>query len=330
MPSRALTRGGYARRYLPLAARATGYAVRSAYNSFKSRSANTTNQSRRQLQSAPAPITGFEDARTTYTHKRMPRRKKRMWRRFVKKSRAVTLGLSAPNFLVITRNFNLTSTVNKQGYTDIHTVLGCAGSSTTNDINQIASRVQAVTGASVLDQKFAVTGWLAETQVINTSATPVYLDLYYWRCHKAVPATVNGLPGSVSRLYQQGLLDLAGNFPLGGSALDGNDYGVTPYQSPMLSGYLKIYRKTRVKLSANGGLTQIETRSGRNYFRNFDVDANLSMDSRCTEGIFMIVYGAPSATNPTADATNLYLSTNINYTYKIIQRNVLTGGATQA
>ncbi|QDJ95210.1 capsid protein [Capybara virus 2_cap1_255] len=330
MPSRALTRGGYARRWLPLAARASGYAVRSAYNSFKSRSANSTNQSRRQLQSAPAPITGFEDARTTYTYKRMPRRKKRAWRKFVKRSRAVTLGLSAPNFLVITRQYNLTSTANKQGYTDIHTVLGCAGSTTCSDIQQLASRVQAVTGAANIDQKFAITGWLAETQVINTSATPVYLDLYYWRCHKAVPNFVAGLPGSVNRLYQQGLVDLAGNAPVGGSTLDGNDYGVTPYQCPLFSGHLKIYRKTRVKLSANGGLTQIETRSGKNYFRNFDVDVNLAMDENTTQGIFMIVYGAPSSMNPTAEATNLYLSTNINYTYKIIQRNIITGGTTAA
>lgn len=298
-------------------------AARAAYNSYRSRSSNTTNQGR-GLNATPAPITGFEDARTTYRHRRMPRRKKIRWRKFVKRARAVDLGLSAANFLVLTRQQTLNTSPNKQGYGNIHTVMGLNGDTSTQDVYQIALRVAALTSGNYYQTKFAVTGWLAETQVVNTSSSVAYLDLYYWRCHKTVPQLIGGSSGGASRLFQHGLLDLTASFPLGGSSLDPTDYGVTPYQSPQFSGYLKVYKKTRVKLSP-GGVTQIETRSGRNYFRNFEVDQENAMD-KCTEGIFFICYGSPTAANPTADNITLLFSTNINYTYKILQRNVLTGG----
>lgn len=320
-----VARRNYRRPWGPMVARGAAYAVRSAYNNFKTRSANRTSQGR-GLQSTPAPITGFEDARTTYNHKRMPRRKKRLWRRFVKKARAVDLGLSAPNFYVAVRNASISSAANKQTVTDIHTVLGLNGASFNQDVREIAVRVAALTSGTSDQQKFAITGWLAETQVVNTGTGVAYLDLYYWRCHKAVPSAVTGFAGSAVTLFQNGLLDLAAAFPAGGSALDALDYGVTPYQSPKFSGYLKVYKKTRVKLSGGGGVTQIETRSGRNYFRNYSTDEELSMDKRCTEGILMIAYGTPSATNGTADPVTLRFATNVNYTYKVLQRNVITGG----
>lgn len=320
-----IARRNYRRSWGPVAVRGAAYAVRSAYNNFKSRSSNSTNQGR-GLQSTPAPITGFEDARTTYTRKRMPRRKRRVWRRFVKKARAVDLGLSAPNFYVAVRNASISSAANKQTVTDIHTVLGLNGSFSTSDVRDIATRVASLTTGTADQQKFAITGWLAETQVVNTSAGVAYLDLYYWRCYKAVPDTVSGTAGSAVTLFSLGLADLAGAFPIGGSTLDALDYGVTPYQSPKFSGYLKVYKKTRVKLSGGGGVTQIETRSGRNYFRDYSVDEELSMDKRCTEGILMIAYGTPSATNGTADPVTLRFATNINYTYKVLQRNIITGG----
>jgi len=297
-------------------AASTGYRIARSYSGTQTK----------RLDYKPAPITGENDSRRTYTRRPMPRRRKRAWVKFTKKTNAANLKHIGSNFFILTRQDLMASAVNKQATSDIHTCLGLFGSSYCRDIQAIAARVEAreSPATSARHLKFVITGWMAETQIHNESGETAYVDMYYWKCKKKVPRVVNEVPDvSPNIVFEQGLADLATNAPLGGSSLNRFDYGVTPFQSPFWSQNITVTRKVRVKLSA-GGVTQVETRSGRNYHRFWGHDEDYAMDT-CTEGIYMIAYGIPTALAPTAQAISLRLSTNINYTYKVLEGNVMTG-----
>lgn len=290
---------------------------------------NSRTNSTRQLRSDPFPITGENDASRTYRRKPMPRRKRRAWVKFTKRVGAVQLKNVGSNYLVLTRTQTLTADANKQTATGIHTALGLNSASRfCNDMAQISAMAGGVSNQSAYPNKFVVSGWMMETQIKNDSASQVYIDLYYWRCTKRVPRVIDGLDTDASALVTAGLGDLVPANPTGGSSLDIADYGVTPFQSPQFYKSCKVYKKLRVKLAV-GGVTQIETRSGRNYFRNYGIDEDYGMD-RCTEGVLMFTYGTPSATNATSDPVTLRLSTNVNYTYKVLLANRMGGGTNVA
>lgn len=277
----------------------------------------------------PAPITGESDWRGTYRRKPFPRRRKKRWVKFVRRVKHVIEKTTAPKFQIILKNGVIQSFSNKQTFYAGHTVLGANGNSDCDDLSRLFARALVEQSNPLTSSRsnigIHVSGWLIETQIINLGTGTAYLDMYYWRCKRDVPSAVV----STGALFSNGLADLAGNTPPGGSTLDALDYGVTPFQSPEFSKAITVYKKVRVKLGA-GSVTQIEQRSGRDYYRRWTFDENYSHLRNCTEGIFFISYGTPSATNVVADPTQLRFSTNINYTWRLLQDTVQTGGTTQA
>jgi len=254
----------------------------------------------------------------------MPRRRKRAWIKYSRKVKAVIQSSLGSNFFIILRSAVVQNNLNKQAVYNGHTVMGLNGAATdTNDVSQIFDRAIA---ASLLSQKdsgrLMVTGWMAETQVVNSGTAPAYLDMYYWRCTRLVPAALN----KFENVWSNALTDMTPNFPIGGSALDIADYGITPFQG--VSRHCQIWKKVRTKLEA-GEVTQVETRSGRNYYRMWGFDEEYSMAPRCTEGIFFVFYGVPTTTAAFGDTCTLRFATNVNYTWKVLENAVNYGATTQ-
>lgn len=282
----------------------------------------------------PSLVTGENDWGTLYNRRRMPRGKRRRWVRFVRKTQAVISKALAPSFFVITRNAVIESVVDKQVASSLHTVLGGYSLDTaTQDISVLAARVDAISNnpaSTYTSERFQITGWLAETQVVADigNTTPAYIDMYYWKCKRNYPK-LTGFPSNASflNMWDYDLLTQGVNANAGGSSLAFNDYGVTPFQTNSFPKYVNIYKKRRVRLSP-GGTVQIEQRSGRNYYVNNDYVQNLGLVQNMTEGIFFIVYGTPSATSNVAASVKVRLSSNFNYTYRLMQSSKVTGGTT--
>lgn len=290
----------------------------------RARFSRTFSRGRSKLRSAPGAISTQHDVSHVYRKRRMPRRRRRAWVRFSRKVKAVGLKASSQHYNVILRNGAFTSVADKQGFVQVHTTMGLNGDADTNDVSRLLDL--AVASARILKKdagKLIVSGWMCETQIVNVGANAGYVDLYYWRCKAKVPAA---LP-SAADVWVNGLGDLDTLFPIGGSPLDIQDYGVTPFQSPNFSRLINIYQKKRVLLNP-GGVTQVETRSGKNYYRNWSVDEEYSMD-KCTEGILMVTYGVPSAANVVATPMSLRVSTNKTYTWHVDMDATMTGGTTQ-
>jgi len=253
---------------------------------------------------------------------------------FVRKTKAVIGKQLAPSFLILVRTADCSSLANKQNYIVSHTVLGAYGSAPLmQDIASIDDRVQAMrpaaaeVGMSLRADKFMITGWFAETQLVNVSSSTAYVDCYYWRSVKNFKDAGDGAGGTGLEFGDLWLrtLQLGGsNFPVGGSALDPLDYGMTPFQSATLAQYCRIWKKTRIKLGA-GGTAQLETRSGRNYYIDAEYARNYTFLRGKTEGIFMIVYGVPSTTH-LSEPVRVLATTNVNYTYRVLQGARTTGG----
>lgn len=318
--------GGYGpNRY----ARAAGSLVSTAmrFRGFGSRTGTRSGRKR----AAPFPITGESDARAVYRRKRMPAVRRRRWVRFTKRTKAVISKTVAPSFLVRLRGATITSGVNKQEFYQGHNAMGINSAHTDfQDVLVLLDQVQALGGSTFQPDRFLVTGWMCETQVVNSGVTTAYIDMYYYRTKKDVPNPFQGNAfGSPAAVWDVGNGTIQGVHPLGGSTLDKFDYGLTPFNNSIFAKYLQVTRKVRVKLSP-GGVTQVETRSGKNYFLAWEDLQGKAMAKWKTEGIFMVFYGTPSALDPVAQPVTLSFSTNVNYTYRLIQSSAVTGGTTQA
>lgn len=263
----------------------------------------------------------------------MPARRRRSWVRFTRRTKAVISKSLAPSFLIRLRGETKTSLSNKQEYYQGHGVLGMnSGLAAFQDGSALQARVgEIATGQLFEPDRFIVSGWMCETQVVNNGTSVAYIDMYYYRTKKDVPVPFfgNGF-GSPAAVWDIGNAVMSSNVPSGGSTLDKFDYGVTPFNNSTFAKYIQITRKVRVKLGP-GGVTQVETRSGRNYFISWEDNSGKAMTKNMTEGIFMVFYGTPAPLVDTvAQPVTLSFSTNVNYTYRMLQSTAVTGGTTQA
>lgn len=311
--------------------------AKEGYNIYR----QNAQSSKKGKSSAPAPITAESDWRGVYRRKPFPRRRRRSWVRFVRKTKAVIAKSLAPSFLVRLRQVRAQSASGKQARIVNHTVLGSASlfSESSNDLFRIHERLenlksQPATGSTIGEfspDRFIVSGWMCETQLVNQGTTTVYVDCYYWRSKRDWTEIGDGEFGgsNVDSLLTNLLANQKTNIPLGGSSLQPDDYGVTPFQSGTFSKYVQIYKKTRIKLGV-GATAQLETRSGRNHYINWLYAQNATFLRGKTEGIYMICYGIPTNSDQTSAPVDVRGTTNVNYTYRIVQTSTETGGTTQA
>lgn len=290
-----------------------------------------------RMRSNPAPITGESDWRKVYTRRRMPSYRRRRWVRFKRRVDHVIQKKVAPKFNVFVRAETATSIVDQQNASVLHTVLGGNGTSEhTDDIADLVTLAQAVAPAEVtvpstnLDAwRIQVTGWMIETSITNNSEYPVYIDMYYWRIKRDVPSSI----GNIYDLWAESLSDMSRNFGAGINQLVAGAYGVTPFQGTQFAKNAQVWRKQRVKL-AGGGTTQVEQRSGKNHTFDYGFVEHYSMLRRATEGILMVFYGSPGFYNGGEDfaeiarPASLSITTNVNYTWRIILSGRLSGAIT--
>lgn len=282
---------------------------------------NGSNTETKKLRSAPFPITGENDAKGLYRYKRMPRWKRKPWRRFKKKVQHVVSGMMGSKFTIIRRTVRGTITPNAQGVFITHNAMSLNGTDQSfRDLSYLFTSADTTNPESEnkRSMKLIVSGWLCETQIRNThESNTCYVDMYYYRFKKAVPAG-QGNPYDIWLNAATNDVDpVTGNpKPLPAA------YGMTPYQTPGFGQMIRIWKKVRVKI-APGGVAQVETRSGKNYYRQWTTDEEYCGD-KCTEGIMFVVYGAVTngAAPEYSGPASVQFSTNVNYTWKYVENNI--------
>lgn len=235
---------------------------------------------------------------------------------------------------VRTYTHRLSNPPNTQTANANHTILGASTGGPINDdirylvdiwvANQPPSGVSIGSEPDAIYQNIQITGWICETMITNLADYPVFIDMYYWRAIKDVPSN---LP-TINQIWSSALLELEPNMTTdpGKTSITTEDYGVTPFQGNDFAKKIRIWKKTRVKLAA-GSVTQIETRSGRNYYINYGYASSYSMLRNVTQGVYFVCYGSPGPAEEgsLARPVDLQITTNKNFTWRVNYNNVKRG-----
>lgn len=256
------------------------------------------------------------DANQVYRARRGNKKKAKRANRFAKKIHGVLEKVHANNFQVIVNFAPASSANDKQCFGALPAFLTSQGTPGVWDhISQLL--VRAGNAARI-----HLTSALSETIIMNDGLNQAYVDLYYWIARRNIDASV---AGNLDSVMTQGFAELTANNPAGGSSLDIQDYGVTPFQSPAFTRNVKILKKVRIKLPA-GESTQIKQsiklsrRLDKRYIEKF------SMLGGLTRGICFIAYGTPTSAQPIAAPVLLRVTNNVNYSYRVIDPTAASGG----
>lgn len=327
------------RPYIPVLQQAGRYAGRQLIKAGAKRlasrafSRSSTRSSKRQH--TEAPITGDVDQRIVYQRKRFPKHRKKRWVQFKKKVRHIQFKDIKPHFAVFAYGVDDLSLDGKQFALSSFTVLGFHGhNEEANDVGRLwglvptAGSVGASVPAVVDSSSIRVTGYNAECVLRNDNNHAMYVECYYWRCIRDCPLDAISNPvhnKTVVNLWRQGLENLNANFPVGGSTLDFEDYGCSPFHSPLFSHYIRVYRKTRILMGALG-TTQIGLRSGKDMKFTYDKNEHLLAKKGITNGVLFVWYGVPGNMSNISTSSRLRVSVNKSFTYRVTVPNFSSAG----
>jgi len=300
-------------------------AARGTRRTVKSARSTTRNRSSRQSRDPP-PLTGEHDYRNVYRKKRMPWRKKKKWINFKKKVNAVIDKRVGTHANLITRSSIRAAVAGTQTNVTVHTVLDRF------DFEELRDRVAAISPGTSISipgntMRYVISGTFVESTHTNTSSNVIFVDLYYWRTKRDVPT-------AEFANFEALITSTTGSSPNwaggpAGSPLVPSDLGWTPFVSVAAHRFLEIYNKRRVKVNP-GGVFQVTQRSSRNIYVKNDVFMDQkSLVRGMTHGVYMVVYGAPTAGVPPgsqASASELASTVHKTFYWKVIQNNYDTRG----
>jgi len=220
-----------------------------AYNQVKRFRGASSDSSRQSKLSTSGFLTNQFDAKRQYRRKRMPRRRRRRWVKFVRKvNHVVDKGL-ASQFFVFRSNNSATPSTGSQTYGSM-VMYGFDPTSTAfgnDDVYKISQVFNFPPSAeNILWFKSAVLDCEWNADISNTVS--LTLDVYEVLCRRSIPQAVTSTVGNtLEDIYYYGVNDLG--VVGSGAPLTAAAAGVTPFQSPTFCQNFLIVNKTRVLLS---------------------------------------------------------------------------------
>lgn len=301
-----------ARRYGPTivrkgASKAIRYAGRKAYARVKGSSTRET-----------APLTYDNDFKTDYRYKRMPKRRRRRWKKFVKRVNAVVnrnQGLKKLLFQDIQR---LTTPVNQCNYhsamlytpdarvNDLSADIGTIFRNILGDVNY--NDINTVTTQGDVDKKIRFESANMDVSWRNVGSNPVIIDLYYVRARKTFGLlsadTFNNAQGIYANGFiKQGLIiDEEDGTSVGTNKSFGIDIGTTPFQSSLFCQTYKVLSKKRITIAPGNTVTMTLKDSRNKVVNAVETRARICMRG-LTHGYFFQTYGVPGIDGVPVQAT---------------------------
>jgi len=290
-----------------------GYGMYSSYKNY-----NTT--------SSGQGVTNQFDRKTVYRKKRMPYRKKKQWKAFVKKVNAALLKEVGTKTVI--RNTQVSASFSDDSQQNVAvTLFGKDGAADTSvnaghdDLKQIfandseladpTSRAKFFSG--VLDMTLTN----MSTVIEGNQNSGMEVDVYELAFTKTADA--NGIRPMLS----QAATNTALINPLL-TQITVNTRGATPFDLPdFLAQGVRILKKTKYFLG-QGEVATYQLRDPRNFSVRKDVvdntDENFVMPYK-TRGVLIICKGIPTA-DPTKVLKSLQVGVTRKYGYKVMQKNI--------
>lgn len=277
---------------------------------FRGFGSRTQTRHKGKRTSESAPITYDNDFKTDYRYRRMPRRKRRRWVRFVKKVNHVTLrrqqGLQK---VLFTTNNLVTTNVNTTGFTDA-VLYPIDGDSPTGaaDVSQIfrghlgSSVYNSMNDLSVVgnaEKRLQFESAQLEVTLRNMGSDIAIVEVYYCRTRKEHGQTSSSAFNRLSGIYQLGfvkqqqIFDLESSLVVGSGIETATTIGTTPFQSPRFCQHFKILKRKKYQIAVNNMISFILKDP-----KDRMIEAGATRGKICmpglTHGYLIQIYGAPS------------------------------------
>ena len=263
---------------------------------------------RRYTSGSGTPLTYDNDFKTDYRYKRMPRRKKKGWVKFVKKVRYIAnreQGLKKHLFQDVQR---LTSTVDKCGfysaslYTPDAQVNGCHADMGTIFRSiltaSVFDNINDVNYSADADKKLIFESAVMDLTWRNDGVSTVIIDLYQFRTRKTFGLAGLDSSNNVHGIYETGMwkqgrvIDEEDGNSLGTGKIVPTEWGTTPFMSSLFCQTFKIVQKKRITI-APGNFVSITLKDPKTRVVNAtDCRARICM-AGLTHGYFFQYYGVP-------------------------------------
>lgn len=312
------------RRWGPYSAGAGGSAI--AQNAFQMYRKYRTGQ-KKKTKSANFSMTTQHDSRLVYKKRRMPRRKRRVWRSFKRKAQYVSNTQNPRNTIVKTNYITGSCSVNQQMVVTLSLYPGYnASDNALDDIRdcQALANQTFSDGQAQTTNQFFRSGFM-EATIVNTKATTVYMDAYWCYAKKdsiITPQTIlsNGFKSTTQAADGDNLPTAVG------SAVTENTLGITPFQSSEFCQHFSIWKKTRYILG-QGQTVQLEWRDPKNRFLNPDskfITGDWTVLRGWTKTLVLIFYTVPSKVDTTTykslnlDNDDIRITRNANYVFNLV------------
>lgn len=291
------------RRHVPTATKAA-----TAYAASRSLT-RTRNKKSRETR----PLTYDNDFKTDYRYRRMPRRRRRRWVKFVKRVNAVVnrgMGLKKLTFQDLTRIQSLDGFTN--GFSALLYTPDAQVNSLSADLGTIFRNILGATAYDNIntfvdgdvDKKIRFESASMDITWRNIGSNPVIIDLYYVRARKTFGLTSSDGANNCHGIYNLGftkqgqIVDEEDNALVGSVKSSAIDLGTTPFQSSLFCQTYKVLSKKRITIAPGNTVSMTLKDSGNRVVNATDTRARICMRG-LTHGYFFQQYGVPGLVGTT-------------------------------
>jgi len=272
-------------------------------------------------------VTTQHDARLVYRKKSMPKRKRKVWKKFIRKVEAVALAKQGTTSVVYNVGRTVSSAADAQDMYGI-VLYGAYGSQTAgltyySDLELLGSiNRTAGVGVNLGNRKLYFRSAVLDLTCANSGVNAVELD-FYDIIFKKTPVQMTSLQdlidtnqGNNTEVFEQGAV-AANN-------LTRQTLGATPFQFPGVLSFVTILKKSKVFLPV-GALSTYQIRLPRNRWfdtsnRAQDASTNAFALRGWTRGIWVVQKGTPTTLVRSA-ATSVSWSITRTYTMKTVDED---------
>lgn len=264
-----------------------------------------------------SPINTFQhDALNRYRYKRMPRRKRKRWVRFVRRVNHVELQMQPLQTYSYSGTNNVTFAANSQAYFGY--MLGGVNVPNNDELWQIfrgAYNPAALSNAA--PYKIYVKSLCLDMQITNTGSYPIILDVYRLRCRQDYGSNVQ-----VDSQFTTAVSEV--QYDSTGGSMTATKPQVTVFDVPNFCSYWKVLHKREVIIGA-GNTTTMQMRVAKNrHLEGKSLATTQQSIPGYTNAFFIMARGCPS-NRGTSGASQLDPGT-LSWAYQIVVHYAIPPG----
>ena len=246
------------------------------------------------------PTTAQHEYSTVYRKKRMPKGKRKAWKKFVRKTTAVSMKNLPLQTYVYSESNNIYAAANTSSYyyaglyglNGAARVLGTATSSGTGATNQINTLFAQNFSGGVFGKQILCESACMDFTIRNLTANTVIIEMYYVRPKRDIDDQEFAVKFRLEDIYTTSFNSNEIGSNIGSVAA--TTLGTTPFNAPYFCRHFEITRKLRVQLGGSEVYSS-QIRNPKNYKINYSDVEKYAMKRGMASGIFFQIYGQPQS-----------------------------------